>query len=100
MRTGIALPVAAVGLRPVAGNHILFHVKQFLLKRICFLTSEKFTIFVCALSALGVYIGAVTGDERFTGISAIPFIIAFGANAARKLLRDHRQFNRGIKSIN
>lgn len=100
MKATVALHQAAVRREPVAGSKILFHVKQFLLRRISFLCSKKFAIFAGATGAAGALVGMLADDAAFAAASSLIFAVPFAVSGTRAALRENRQINKGVKSVN
>ena len=90
MKATQTLPVPALSHKP--------KVKNYLIKGIIYLTSEKFSIFVLVIAALIEYIGVLLDDEHLIAYGGIVFLVGFTPWAIRETLRDVRREKLGINN--
>lgn len=90
MKTVTTLPAPALSYKP--------RVKKYLIRGIIFLTSQKFSIFVCAIAALMSYIGVLLDDTHIIGYGGIVFLAGFMPWAFRQSARDTRQDKLGLNN--
>ena len=73
-------------------------VKNYLIKGIIYLTSEKFSIFVGVIAALIEYIGVLLDNTNVIAFGALSFLVGFTPWSIRQTLREIRQDKLGINN--